>query len=1311
MLLGILPMTAMATEATEIEELSFSFMSPSEIPAVGTPIKNRTNGRLQEDDDRISLTGIDLIWNIDNSSVIVNPSDLDTGMCFEAGRSYNAEFIVQVLDPNQYTITENTVIKLTDQVDFTYTSSLSEIVKTANSFYAHIKLTITMNGERTYPDIDKVVFKDFASPADGMAKSACGTDIYYSNCQMISGTWLSDVWGDGDTFVAGETYTYRVALTAREGYKFDENATVILTNGVPKEPSHKQFTNDNRELTLDYTYTISGITSVDHVEATIKRYEQNLTPIAGECAVSLFTDTLEVDEDAPYEVIGELGRAWYSEDGSMLTSEDRFEAGKTYYFDYVYSIKTEYKDQYRFVADGLTTTITGESYTGAGFQKAERVETNNFDNTYVQFRYYFTAQFPAGAGSSAGNPAFCYSYEAFKYAMEVPNIRYVALGNVEDTLPLVSMEETGAYADNRWPGIWVNSNKNLNLLGNAQFTAPNATENVYRVYDHLIQVRSGSRLAISGSGSLTFHGNAVGWTTSVVEVVNGGVLTINSGTVKGDTGNRTSFCYGINVNGGTLYVNDGTVIGTNRHDQAPISAVNLYNGTAYINGGTFYSDVSDGAAGSKHYGLYINEGGTYYLSGGAFEGVIMPYASTMSDYVAAGYTMTVNGVNTAPANCGTTSGYVEIFKEISAVDIHVNSPVAGESPAMYSGDIYLVPEGVTANDLVWYENGQPWNLNSGSERFEAGSTYTVEITLVADEGVKFADPLNSATINYETAEVSAFGGNAENGITLTVDLGACPNVVPQVDLTVTAPVEGNTPSYTIGCGSDAYYAVGGSSNYTEYRKWYESSDGYDWWEINTSSKFKSGYYYKVVVDILTNEGNEFPLVDVGTIQPDVTATVNGYSANVSKGYDQDPSRYITVEYNFGECSDSVVENITVENVTEPVAGQKPSYNWSIRGTGYQMNTSKNNETYGVRNGMQWMTGDWDYVYPTDTFVPGETYICVLNLVAENGFTFAGNGLSVAATVNGKSAEINTGWTNASEARIYYTFTCTQPTIDTIMLYDLDAPQAGKTPDTEVTPAYPEYYEVDSVRWLDVEDNEVDSFEQGQYYTVEIVVAAKDYDGTDGCIFAAEPTVYIDGTEVTGYYNSVTTNNNNTVTVIYEFRKGASAPEAPSGTTVSGAVKAYNSGNKPVVKLYVDGVEKYTAAVGDAASSGNQYTWSFTFSDVAMGYYDLVVTKDGHLTYTVTDVLVTGSTLDLTAHANAAISTLSMLCGELDGDGMINYMDLFLLLDESNYDRNAAEAQNQKTDLDGDGMVNYMDLFILLDAANYDMAENNCTFSY
>lgn len=49
MLVGLIPastLTAFAASPTEITELSLSFMTQSEIPAVGTLIKNRVNGRL-----------------------------------------------------------------------------------------------------------------------------------------------------------------------------------------------------------------------------------------------------------------------------------------------------------------------------------------------------------------------------------------------------------------------------------------------------------------------------------------------------------------------------------------------------------------------------------------------------------------------------------------------------------------------------------------------------------------------------------------------------------------------------------------------------------------------------------------------------------------------------------------------------------------------------------------------------------------------------------------------------------------------------------------------------------------------------------------------------------------------------------------------------------------------------------------------------------------------------------------------------------------------------------------------------------------
>lgn len=1141
-------MTVTAFAAEEIEELTLSFMTPSEIPAVGEPIKHMSGSRLTEEDDRIELTGNILLWCIDDSSTIINKTYDDTGMYYEAGRTYNSEIVVEVLDPEQYTIGENTKITLTNPGDFTYTSEISSISAIGSSFFAHMKLTITMNGERTYPDIIKVVFQDLVSPAEGMSVTESSTDIHYSNCQMTSGIWLGNVWGkdqfDNNTFVAGETYTYRVVLTARDGYKFYDNATIQLTSGgVVKEPSYYAYTNDNKVLTLDYTYTTPGITWLEGIEAAITRYEFNLTPMAGNNCV-LFDDTLEVDENAPYQVVGELGRTWYSEDGTELTSNDRFEAGKTYYFDYAYSIKDEYRHLYRFVPENLTTTITGESYTGEGFQKAERVEYSNSDNTFVKFRYYFTAQFPDDVGENANNPAWCYSYIELKTALESSNIRYVALGNVDDII-------TKVEGDGLIPAISVNGIKNLNVIGNATFTVP-AGGDGYKTVCALLHCEQGSTLNLSGAGKLTFKAvtnasyNAVVWNQ-------GGSVYVNGATLIGSY-NTAVYGKAIWQSYGELRISDGQFFAENALKPGMLpaahTAVYIDGGQAWIQGGTFKTESHIDTI-DRHYGLDIGQYATVDLSGGTFYGILLPTSSTpLANYMDEDTYTPLSDESTFNPASEYSQEYVESGKVvriawmIDHVDVHINAPIAGVDIIENYFNIPTSGCKVTMYYPQWYKNGE--SVTYGT--FEAGANYKVVVWVdaKADYGAEFKNGVTVA-INNQSVAVDR---KSEHLIAVEYDFGVCPNVVPEVALTVTAPKEGEYPSYTIGCGSDAYYAVGGSSNYTDYRTWYWSSDNDEWYEMGTLSNgekmdFWSGYYYKLVVDIRTNNGYEFPVYDNGSsIIPDVSATVNGYYADVIKAYDQDPSRYITVEYNFGECSDSVVNSIIVENVTPPVAGQKPDYNWSVRGTGYQMNTAKNNENYGVRNGMQWMTGDWDYVFPNDTFVPGKTYICRLNLVTDDGFAFAQDKdyrPTVTATVNGETAVIEEDWTKAAEARIYYTFTCQAQEISTIMLYDLEAPAVGKTPDTQVTPAYPEFYTVTDVTWLDEEDNEINTFEVGRLYTVQITVDAKANNGVDSCFFADQVTAYIDGTEVTGWSNKVTTNDDNTVTIRYAFRKPAQAP--------------------------------------------------------------------------------------------------------------------------------------------------------------------------
>lgn len=112
--------------------------------------------------------------------------------------------------------------------------------------------------------------------------------------------------------------------------------------------------------------------------------------------------------------------------------------------------------------------------------------------------------------------------------------------------------------------------------------------------------------------------------------------------------------------------------------------------------------------------------------------------------------------------------------------------------------------------------------------------------------------------------------------------------------------------------------------------------------------------------------------------------------------------------------------------------------------------------------------------------------------------------------------------------------------------------------------------------------------------------------------------------------------------------------ASAGVAVTGQVKGYHSGNAPVVQLYAAGdMERTTplatAALGTAEAGGSQYIWSFTFDAVASGTYDLVVTKAGHLAYTVKGVTVGAEDLDLTASSSAAVKLISLLAGDMNGD--------------------------------------------------------------
>ena len=168
------------------------------------------------------------------------------------------------------------------------------------------------------------------------------------------------------------------------------------------------------------------------------------------------------------------------------------------------------------------------------------------------------------------------------------------------------------------------------------------------------------------------------------------------------------------------------------------------------------------------------------------------------------------------------------------------------------------------------------------------------------------------------------------------------------------------------------------------------------------------------------------------------------------------------------------------------------------------------------------------------------------------------------------------------------------------------------------------------------------------------------------------------------------------------------PNAVSAPSVRGAVKSYNPNNATTIQLMQGGKEQYKTTIAAATGSG-QKEQNFSFNAVAAGTYDLVVTKPGHLTYTVKGVVVGGTAIDLTKHSNAAISTITLIPGDLNNDGSVNTQDYQILTSPSNYGKSASLAVVKVADINGDGSINTQDYQILTSPSHYGKSNDILTY--
>jgi len=142
--------------------------------------------------------------------------------------------------------------------------------------------------------------------------------------------------------------------------------------------------------------------------------------------------------------------------------------------------------------------------------------------------------------------------------------------------------------------------------------------------------------------------------------------------------------------------------------------------------------------------------------------------------------------------------------------------------------------------------------------------------------------------------------------------------------------------------------------------------------------------------------------------------------------------------------------------------------------------------------------------------------------------------------------------------------------------------------------------------------------------------------------------------------------------------------AISGVTISGWVISNNPGIATTIELIQDSEVKYSTVI-EASDGTGQVTQEYSFEGVEAGTYTLKVTKKAHLSYTMLTLTVD--------EENVTYFEVTLRPGDLNGDGVIDLQDLYLLINK--YGQTSEVEMELLADLNGDGIVDENDLAILM----------------
>jgi hypothetical protein len=175
---------------------------------------------------------------------------------------------------------------------------------------------------------------------------------------------------------------------------------------------------------------------------------------------------------------------------------------------------------------------------------------------------------------------------------------------------------------------------------------------------------------------------------------------------------------------------------------------------------------------------------------------------------------------------------------------------------------------------------------------------------------------------------------------------------------------------------------------------------------------------------------------------------------------------------------------------------------------------------------------------------------------------------------------------------------------------------------------------------------------------------------------------------------------NTAPVFLGFL-GSPATVEGMTNTATGTVTSNNPANPISITVAAEGntssAQIATGSVSAVAGTGSKAE-EFSVGSLPDGTYTFTFTKAGHTPLVVKDVVVTGG-----AYTLPSTLDLTMRCGDVNGDNVIDIQDLNKVISLANYNLATSAAATKLADLNGDQIIDIQDLSIII-SQNYNLGE-------